>query len=163
MHTMWIPLFQWEFRGRWGAGSKFSEPDCIPSVVLMARGGVVHVQERKGLPFRKAQFSPCSSLSTEGSRLPVTRGTSGKEGIESHVAIYSPQICLPTGVRWHTVPSPPLDMNCKPTLPSQGCTQGRDAYYQSNITNPILSDKVHRVSIITQQMLCSECHGVHFQ
>ena len=73
----WIPIFRWEFRGRWGAGDDFSGPDCISSMEPVARGGVLHhspkhLQEGKGLPFGKARFSPCSPLSMEGRRLPAS-------------------------------------------------------------------------------------------
>lgn len=144
----WIPVFHWEFGERWGAGDDFSGPDCVPVTESMARGGILHCspkhfQEGKGLPFGKARFGPCSPLAMEGRRLPAACTTCGKEGIETHFAIYSPQICLLTGVRQHTVPLSPLDLNRIPTLPSRGRTQGSDARYQSNITNVVLSDEVH--------------------
>lgn len=150
----WIPVFQWEFKGRWGAGDDFSGPDW--SLAWSPWQGVEFSTIPQNTSRRgKGCFSgrhdsalaPLCLWREEGCRPACS--TCGKEGLESHVAIYSPQIFLLTGVRWHTVPSSPPDLNPTPTLPSQGGTQGSDACYQSNRTNAVPSDVVHCISIIT--------------
>lgn len=138
-----------------GSRTWFLRSRLYPSMKPVARGGVLHhspkhLWEVKGLQFGKAWFSPCSYLSMEGRRLSASLKHMLEKGNRLPCCHLFPMChLLLTGVRWHTVPFSPLDLNCIPILPSWGHTQASDACYQSNILNAVLSDKMHSISLRT--------------
>lgn len=146
---LWIPVFQWEFKGRWGGGDDFSMLGCILAMEPVARVWSCPLFPKtppkgestafwKGiiqslLPFvcgGQGGYQPaCSTCGQRGNREPYCHLFPTDLSPNRSQVAHSPH--LPTRFEPHT-----------------HTAKGSDACYQSNITNVVLSDGVHCISII---------------
>lgn len=120
---LWIPVFQWEFKGRWGVSDDFSMSGCIPTMEPVARLCPLFLRTPPGGESTAFREGVNQSLlpfvcGGQGGHQPAC-STCGQRGTREPCVIYSLQICLPAGSQVAHSAHLPLDFNCTPTLPRE--------------------------------------------